>query len=189
MMAPPPADDLAQLLARCALKDRRAFEQLYRQSSAQLFGLIVRIVRDREWAGDILQESYVKVWHHAGDFTPTQAQPLTWMGAIARHQAIDALRRAARRPQTTVDVEELHSLADEADGPAEHVEQNDRDQQLHTCLNELAGEQRQAVELAYFAGLTHEELAARLGRPLGTVKSWVRRGLLRLKECLERCAT
>jgi RNA polymerase sigma-70 factor (ECF subfamily) len=178
--------ELTALLARCALQDRRAFERLYRVTSAQLFGVILRIVRHREVASEVLQEAYIKIWRRSGDYRPDKAQPLTWMAAIARHQAIDLLRRHVHEPATTAPVEDLHEeLADEAAGPAEAVQHGDDHTRLRRCLDDLPDTQRQALLLAYFDGLTHEEIAVRLATPLGTVKSWVRRGLLRLKSCLE----
>jgi RNA polymerase sigma-70 factor (ECF subfamily) len=177
--------DSAELLARCALKDRKAFEQLYRTTSAQLFGLVLRIVKDQELASEVLQESYVKIWNRAGDFRPDLAKPVTWMGAIARHQAIDAIRRSATQPTGSETVEELEWLADESEGPSEIVSRTQEEKALHDCLGRLEGVQRQAMMLAYFNGLTHDELAERLATPLGTVKSWIRRGLLRLKSCLD----
>ncbi|HMV39324.1 sigma-70 family RNA polymerase sigma factor [Plasticicumulans sp.] len=177
---------LEDLLARTALADRHAFEKLYRLSSAQLFGIVLRIVRDRDLAADVLQETYVKIWHRAGDFRADLAQPLTWMGSIARHQAIDTLRRSARRLSTAEDIDEHYELADEAaESPADAVDRGLQGAALHRCLGELQGLQQRAVQLAWFRGLTHEDIAARLDTPLGTVKSWLRRGLLRLKTCLE----
>ncbi|MCP5420820.1 MAG: sigma-70 family RNA polymerase sigma factor [Gammaproteobacteria bacterium] len=178
-------EDLPQLLARCALKDRKAFEQLYRSTSAQLFGLVLRIVRDQEIASEVLQESYVKIWNRAGDFRSDLAKPMTWMGAIARNQAIDSIRRSTVQPSALETVEELEWLADESEGPSEIVGRTQEEQALYECLNRLEGLQRQAMMLAYFNGLTHDELAQRLSTPLGTVKSWIRRGLLRLKSCLD----
>lgn len=179
------SEELAQLLARCALKDRQAFEILYRETSVQLFGLVLRIVRDQDLAGDVLQQGYLKIWGHAGDYRPDKSQPMTWMGAIVRNQAIDMIRRNAHRPTATESIDELHWLADDAPNPQEVVDQAHQGQALHECLDELEEKQRKALLLAYFKGLTHEELAQCLGKPLGTVKSWVRRGLLRLKKCLD----
>ncbi len=178
-------EELTRLLVRCALKDRQAFESLYRETSAQLFGLVLRIVRDRELANDVLQEAYVKIWHRAGDFRPQKAQPITWMGTVARNQAIDLIRRAASRPVTGEPVEDLHWLADAGPGPVEMASQAQANQALHECLRVLEGPQRQAMILAYFEGMTHEELARHLDTPLGTVKSWLRRGLQRLRKCLD----
>lgn len=178
---------LEDLLARTALHDRSAFEKLYRLSSPQLFGIVLRIVRDRDLAADVLQETYVKIWHRAGDYRADLAQPLTWMGSIARHQAIDTIRRRAHRPGTDAeDIDEHYELADDnAENPADAVDRSLHDAALHRCLGALQGMQQRAVQLAWFRGLTHEDIAAQLDAPLGTVKSWLRRGLLRLKACLE----
>lgn len=178
-------EELAQLLARCALRDRQAFEILYRETSAQLFGLVLRIVRDQDLASEVLQQGYLKIWNHAGDFRPDKAPPMTWMGVIVRNQAIDMIRRQSHRPRITDPVEDLHWLADDTAGPQEIVDQAQRNEGLHECLDQLEEKQRRALMLAYFNGMTHEELAQYLDRPLGTVKSWVRRGLLRLKKCLD----
>lgn len=184
MIASP--DQLADLLARTALGERRSFEQLYRTTSAQLFGLILRIVKNKDTASEVLQESFIKIWNRAGDFSPHKASAMTWMGTIARNQAIDTLRRGNQQPVFhDQPVDELHWLAEDAPGPDDNVHQEHQNLALRRCLGQLEGGQREAVLLAYFNGLTHEELAARLDRPLGTVKSWIRRGLQRLKQCLE----
>ncbi|MDX1607238.1 MAG: sigma-70 family RNA polymerase sigma factor [Candidatus Competibacterales bacterium] len=182
----PPRPDPVDLLARCALGDRRSFEQLYKSTSAHLYGLVLRIVRQQETANEVLQEAYVKIWHRAGDFNPAKAGALTWMGTIARNQAIDTLRRGGQQPATIADpVDELHWLTDDGPGPEDNAHLDRQGQALRQCLEQLEDDQRRAIMLAYFEGLTHEELAARMERPLGTVKSWVRRGLQRLKHCLE----
>ena len=173
---------LAQLLSRCATGDRRSFERLYRETSAQLFGLVLRIVKDQNLASDVLQQSYLKIWDHAGDYRPDKAQPMTWMGAIVRNQAIDMIRRNVHRVTAIDPVDELHRLADDAAGPQEIVAQVQQNRALYECLDQLEEKQPQALLLAYFKGMTHEELARYLDKPLGTVKSWVRRGLLRLRE-------
>ena len=180
------SEELATLLARCALRDRQSFERLYQATSAQLFGLVLRIVKNHDLASEVLQEGYVKIWNRAGDFRPDKAKPMTWMGAVVRNQAIDVLRRSANQPVEPEPIEDMHWLADESIGPQEQAYREQRDHTLHDCLRQLEGEQRQAMLLAYFKGLTHEELAEHLDRPLGTVKSWIRRGLQRLKKCLEQ---
>ncbi len=179
------AETLTPLLARCALRDRAAFEALYRAASPQLFGIVLRIVRDRELAADVLQEAFVKIWQRAGDFRPDIAAPITWMGAIARNQAIDAVRRPEHRLVDPEPVEALYWLADDSAGPAEQTTRALEDEALHRCLERLQGMQKRAMLLAWFNGMTHEELAVHLATPLGTVKSWLRRGLMRLKTCLE----
>lgn len=178
-------EELSQLLARCALHDRQAFERLYRATSAQLFGVVLRIVRNQDLASEVLQEVYVKIWNHAGDFLPDKAKPMTWMTTIARNQAVDSIRRASNQPTAGEPVEELHWLADEGASPQEMTSQAMENQALHECLKQLDGKQRRAMMLAYFNGLTHDELARQLDTPLGTVKSWIRRGILSLKKCLD----
>lgn len=179
-------EQLAHLLARCALGDRHSFELLYRATSAQLFGLILRIVKQQDKANEILQEVYVKIWQRAGDYRVSKAAPLTWMGTVARNQAIDTLRRGNQQPNTVDEpIETFSSLAEQGPGPEDQTHEAHRNAALHHCLNQLQGQQKQALLLAYFQGLTHEELSVKLNSPIGTVKSWVRRGLQRLKQCLE----
>jgi len=178
-------EELADLLARCALQDRRAFERLYQLASAKLFGLVLRIVKDEEFANDVLQDGFVRIWSHAGEFRPEKASAVTWMGSIMRNRAIDLLRRGKTRMAIDTPVEELYWLEDESlvSATAE-VGRLQTNLALRRCLETLSESQRQAISLAYFRGLTHEELAQHLDKPLGTVKSWLRRGLLRLKDCL-----
>ena len=178
--------ELADLLTRCSLDDRRAFELLYQQTSAQLFGLVLRIVKDQELARDVLQEGYIKIWTHAGAYRADKATAMTWMGSIVRNQAIDLIRRTSSRPVATESVDDLYWLEDGTAGPPELVSRGEEDEVLRECIRQLQGAQRTAMLLAYFKGLTHEEIASQLGTPLGTVKSWLRRGLLRLKKCLEQ---
>ena len=177
-------ESLANLLARCALHDRRAFEILYRQASPTLHGLLVRLVRDRELAADLLQEGFVRIWQRAGDYRPTLGQPLTWMGTIVRHLAIDRLRRAEHRQRGELDELAWEQLADTEPGPEAQLHAAHGDAAIARCLELLDPEPRRAVLLAYYEGLTHDAIARRMDRPLGTVKAWVRRSLQRLKTCL-----
>ncbi len=178
-------EQLKELLAACVLHDRRAFAQLYQMSSAKLYGVIVRILNREEWAQDCLQEVFIKVWHNAKDYRPYIASPMTWMMTIARNQALDLLRK--RRREVLQD--NPGSLPEERDSdppPLEKLQQTDEGRRLNTCLEQLQEQQRQIIALAYFKGLTHEELARQTDTPLGTVKTWIRRGLEQLKRCLER---
>jgi RNA polymerase sigma-70 factor (ECF subfamily) len=179
-------EQLADLLARCALNDHGAFERLYQHTSAQLFGLVLRIVREEQLARDVLQDGYVKVWDRAGDFRPERASATTWMGSIMRNRAIDLLRRRRSSPLVAVEQEEIGWFQDESVvAPELEVASGQSREALRACLEQLTESQRQAIALAYYRGLTHEELARHMDTPLGTVKSWLRRGLLRLKACLE----
>jgi RNA polymerase sigma-70 factor (ECF subfamily) len=176
---------LTALLAATAARDRQAFAALYAASSAKLYGIVLRILRDREEAAEVLQEAYLRIWQHAGDYRPDRGSPMTWMIAVARHGALD--RRRNRRPE--LPLEEIAELEDpNADRPdaLDRLALGGRGRALGHCLRELESRQRQCVLLAYAEGYTHGELAERLGCPLGTVKSLIRRGLLRLKECLKR---
>jgi len=178
-------DSLADLLARCALHDRRAFEALYQQTAPTLYGLLLKLTRDRELAADLLQEGFVRVWQRAGDYRPHLGQPLTWLGSIVRHLAIDRLRHGDHRRRWELDDDGWARLADDGPGPEERLRGEQGDAMMARCLETLDPEPRRAVFLAYFEGLTHDAIAARLERPLGTVKAWVRRSLQRLKTCLE----
>ena len=177
---------LTDLLARCALNEYGAFERLYQHTSPQLFGLVLRIVREEQFARDVLQDGYVKIWNNAGDYRPEKGSPLTWMGSIMRNRAIDLLRRRRSNPVVAVEQEEITAFADEQSLPPDLEVAGDQNRAaLLACLGELSESQRQAIGLAYYRGLTHEELARHLDTPLGTVKSWLRRGLLKLSDCLE----
>jgi len=186
--------DLSQLLARAGMGDRAAFAALYDKSSSHLFAVVLRICRDRAQAEDILQEVYVNVWRAASGFDAAQSQPLTWLTSIARNRAIDSLRRAHTQPQfqstlTSSDDEDsdvYDETADDAPGPLDLLSRASDARALSDCLRELGAPQRQSVALAFFDGLSHAEVAEKMGQPLGTVKSGVRRALLSLKSCLER---
>ena len=187
--------DLAQLLARAGTGDRAAFATLYERTSSHLFAVVLRICRDRGQAEDILQEVYVNVWRAAGGFDAAQSQPLTWLTSIARNRAIDSLRRAQTQPQlqtaTNPDDEDsdvYDDMADEAPGPLELLSRAADARALSQCMQGLTAQQRQSVALAFYDGLSHAEVAEKMGQPLGTVKSWVRRALLSLKTCLEQAA-
>lgn len=173
---------LAPLLMRVAQRDRRAFEALYQATSARLHGMLVVLLRDREMAAEALQEGYIKIWLHAGEFCPDRAAPMAWLNSIMRHQAIDALRKQAKHRREQEFDRELDRLADRAEGPLEQACRVQEEQTAHRCLECLQATQRNAFLLAYFQDVSHEEIAIRLDRPLGTVKSWLRRGLARMKE-------
>ncbi|MBL8329954.1 MAG: sigma-70 family RNA polymerase sigma factor [Rubrivivax sp.] len=194
------SQELALLLGRAGLGDRRAFAQLYEHTSGYLFGLVLRIQRDRAVAEEVLQEVYVTLWKTAAGFDAARSQPLTWLTHIARNRAIDSLRRAETQPRTAefaagpADDDDdgdaarrraLEALPDEAAGPLELLNRASEARQLGRCMEHLSAAQRQCVALAFYDGLSHSEVATRLRQPLGTVKSWVRRALLALKSCLD----
>lgn len=189
--------ELSALLARVALGDRQAFATLYERSSAHLLGVILRIQRNRELAEDILQEVYVNVWRSAGTFDAQRAQPMTWLSSVARNRAIDSLRRrqtepemvSTHRPGADADDDDHDMLQDHAsDAPSPHqlLTQASEALAVNHCMGGLSGEQQQSIALAFYQGLSHAEVAEHLRQPLGTVKSWVRRGLVALRDCLDR---
>lgn len=192
-MAVPPSSErnarLAQLLSRVALGDQAAFGDLYGETSAHLYGAAVRILRDAAAAEEIVQEAYVNVWHHAGSYEVAKSQPLTWLTTIVRNRCLDHLRR--REPDTVTltpddDDAPAYDLPSDALTPAEMLLAGAEAASVRDCVDALDAGPRQAIALAFFQGLSHAELAAHLREPLGTVKSWVRRALERLRNCLDR---
>lgn len=177
--------ELSRLLERSALQDQRAFAELYRLTSAKLFGVALRILRRRDWAEEVLQESFINIWNHAQDYSTARAAPMTWMTAIVRNRGLDWLRRP--HPEQHREDYDLmvDSLPDPAPGPEASLTQGREALALGACLRRLTGSQRQTIVLAYVHGLSHGELAEHLREPLGTVKTWIRRGLERLRVCLE----
>lgn len=193
------SQELAGLLSRIALGDRQAFESLYRITSAQLFGIVLRINRDRSQAEEVLQEVFVNVWRSASGFDGRLAQPFTWLTSVARNKAIDSLRRRSSEPATVSrfqgsdddgdgERDLLESMASEADGPLDLLDQAAQANALARCMENLSGDQRSSLALAFYQGLSHAEVAEHLRQPLGTVKSWLRRGLQSLRQCLDRAS-
>ena len=182
-MSPP--DELNALLLRAARGDDRAFARLYRLSAAQLFALGLRMLKRRDLAEEALQEAFVSIWRHAGSFDPSKGAAMTWMASIVRNRCLDRIR--ARRAETSLEEEASRAeWADPAPGPLEETLRSAEARALWECLKLLEEGPRNAILDVYYEGFTHGELAARTGVPLGTLKSWIRRGLARLQGCLER---
>lgn len=175
--------ELAAALERVANGDRVALALVYRETSAKLLGVCLRILKDRNEAEDVLQDVYVTVWKRADAYRPERGGAIAWLCAVARNRSIDRMR--LRRPASAfVDVTTLE-MADAAPTPEQHVQGASERAKLHGCLDQLEGNARTVIRTAFFEGVTYEALAGRMGAPLGTVKSWVRRGLMRLRTCLE----
>ena len=164
---------LVEALIRTGDADRDAFRAVYQLTSAKLFGICLRICEDRQGAEDVLHDVYLTIWHRAATYRPERASPIAWLATIARNRAIDWRRRQLADPARAQD-ETL--IADELHG------------RLHGCLEAIEPRQRSAIRSAFFGGLTYAELALAQAVPLGTMKSWVRRGLLALRGCLDAAA-
>ena len=179
------ATSLGELLSAIAAHDRSAFAPLYQATSAKLFGVALRILRNRQQAEEVLQEAYIRIWRHAADYRPEKGTPMTWMITIARNRALD--RRRQQKPELLLDEAVARDeTADPEPSPLARAISNEAGRALAACLEKLGADQRSCITLAYQEGYTHSELSARLDTPLGTVKSWIHRGLRHLKECLER---
>ena len=176
---------LAELLARVALSDQQAFAELYRQTSSHLYAVALRILRESGAAEEVLQESYVNIWHHAGSYVAAKSQPLTWLTSIVRNRCLDQMRRREIDTVTIDDEEQGMMLADDRPSLEDMLLSSADALAVKGCVERLEAGQKQAIALAFYQGLSHSELARHLGQPLGTVKSWVRRGLERLKACLD----
>lgn len=178
--------DLARMrlsddLGRVGTGDRAALARVYENTSSKLFGIVLRILHDREASEDVLQDVYLKIWNRAQAFDRDRASPITWMATIARNSAIDSRRTRDRRQEEPEELIQT-AFADVAAGDMTRT-QDDR-LQLNECMDELEEHQRQFIRSAFFDGFTYVELAERATVPLGTMKSWIRRGLERLKRCL-----
>lgn len=176
-------DELAERLSKVALRDREAFRALYGTTSAKLFGICLRILRDRTEAEDALQEVYVKIWRAAPTYATDGTSPMAWLVAIARNHSIDRLR--ARKPEAR-DIDEVFDLSDAAPNPEQMSIRASERRRIDSCIDELAEKQGEAVRGAYLDGYSYQELADRFEIPLNTVRTWLRRSLMKLKECLER---
>ena len=177
-------ENLRQLLLQTARGDQAAFHRLYEQTSQRLYTVSLRLMRRRDLADEVLQETYVKIWYNAGEYISERGSVLTWMMSILRYRAIDRMRKLKRE----LDTEEADTiddqLVDKGKGPLEFIDAAVEAKVLYGCLDELVENQKYSIGLAFFDGLTHEQLSQKLGTPLGTVKSWIRRGLILLRQCI-----
>ncbi|MGH8494710.1 MAG: sigma-70 family RNA polymerase sigma factor [Gammaproteobacteria bacterium] len=163
-----------------------AFRALHDAASPQLFASLLRILKRRDLAEDALQDVLISVWRHADSYRPDKGQPMTWMTGIARNRALDIIRRQNRVRDFEQDADGAGVPADAAEGPLARAENAARRRRLEACLESMSRAQSMSIRLAYLEGYTHQEISMRLHAPLGTAKSWIRRGLQALKECLEK---
>lgn len=174
-------DDLAELLGRVVLRDRSAFSSLYELTSAKLFGVVLRILKNRSEAEDALQEVYVKIWNRAKGFDPEKARPMTWLISIARNQAIDLLRK---RRESIGDDLVMERLEDKGPTPEEAAIASSERAAIELCLDQLDAPRAEAVRLTYLEGFAYKDVAQKFDLPLNTVRTWLRRSLQSLKTCL-----
>jgi RNA polymerase sigma-70 factor, ECF subfamily len=174
--------ELVWLLAAIAKGDKAAFERLYGATRAKLYGVLLRILGRPELADDVMQETYLKVWQMAGKFDPTVASPITWMVAMARNRAIDIVRKKV--DASVEDTPEALGVAAETPPPLARREMTEELRRLLTCLGKLDPEKQRIVLLAYYSGWSREQLAQKLDIPVNTIKTWLRRSLLEIRECM-----
>jgi len=174
--------ELVWLLAAVAKGDEVAFERLYQATRSKLYGVVLRILRRADLADEVMQDTYLKVWNSAGQFNPALASPITWMLAIARNRAIDLVRR---KSETSIEEEpEAMEVAADTPDPLAKREMTEQLKRLLACMGRLDEERRRLVLLAYFSGWSRDQLAAEFDKPVNTIKTWLRRALFDIRECL-----
>ena len=179
------AQQLQNLLARTGLGDQLAFKELYEACAAKLNGIAYRVMNNSDLANEVLQEAFIQIWHKASEYKADMAEPMTWMASIVRYRAFDRLKFEKRRiegSQIKAELESFDSLtADDLEQPAAF----ELNQRLEGCLKQLEENHQKSVLMAYYYGFSREEIAAHMSSPVNTVKSWLRRGVGRLQQCLE----
>jgi RNA polymerase sigma-70 factor (ECF subfamily) len=174
--------ELVWLLGAVANGDKAAFERLYGATRAKLYGVLLRILGRPELAEEVMQETYLKVWKMADKFDPAQASPITWMVAIARNRAIDIVRK---RGEASIEEEpDAQNVASESPAPLARREMTEELRRLLSCLGKLDPEKQRIVLLAYYSGWSREQLSTKLDIPVNTIKTWLRRSLLEIRECM-----
>ena len=186
-----PDTTLIALIDRIALADDKALRELYELTSSKLYGVAVRVVTNREWAEDVLQEAFLNIWRIAGDYKATLSPPMAWMALVVRSRGLDFLRRrTSERADRMQELDDVISdtVAGDSPNPMDTAQASEQAKALHNCLSLLDNKQREVVSLAYMRDMSHNELAEQLKLPLGTVKTWIRRGLEQLRGCMARLA-
>jgi RNA polymerase sigma-70 factor (ECF subfamily) len=186
-----PDAHLMSLIDRVAARDEAALKALYELTSSKLYGLSLRVVRNSEWAEDVLQDAFLQIWRSAPDYRASLSPPMAWLGLIVRSRSLDLLRRRkAERDHLTdsIDDEMADSLEGDSPNPMDTSLASQQAWALHQCLGKLDNKQRDVISLAYLRDLSHGELSQQLQLPLGTVKTWIRRGLEQLRQCMSRFA-
>jgi len=179
----PDQNELVSLLRSIADGDRLALRPLYDRTSAKLYGICLRLLGNPEDAQDVLQTVFVTAWQRAGTFDPSKASPVTWLAVMARNRAIDRLRQGRTRYES---IDAASEVPDDQPSAIDLIEESEDRTRLRRCLDELEERHSAMIRAAFLDGATYPELASREGVPLSTMKSWIRRGLLRLRGCMER---
>lgn len=177
--------EIEQLLGRAALQDRKALGALYDRCAPKLFGICLAVLKDRAAAEDALQETFVKIWRNADRYSVNGLSPMTWLIAIARNTAIDSLR-VRRRGGQVASIDEVLAMPAPGPTPEGAAVAASEASRIANCMDELKDDRRSAVRGAYLEGLSYAELAEQAGVPLNTMRTWLRRSLLSLRECLQR---
>lgn len=183
------AAQLREWLAAVARKDAQAFRQLYDATSSKLFSFALRILIKKEWAEEALQEGFVSIWNNAGSYQTAMAAPMTWMTTIVRNKAYDLLRRVdddVEIDADTFDAAIMDALESPTPTPFEALQLSGDAKVLASCLSRLEGLHRQAIALAFYHDLSHSEVAEQMKQPIGTIKTWIRRSLERLRSCISK---
>ncbi|QFT62525.1 RNA polymerase sigma-70 factor, ECF subfamily [Roseivivax halotolerans] len=179
-----PQDEIEAFIARIVMKDRAAFSALYDRTSAKLFAVSLRVLNDRAEAEEALQEAYLRVWHRAELYRANGYSPMTWLITLTRNVAID--RRRKKKPSTGEALDAADTMPDQGPGPEAQAALNSEARALYGCLGELPPDRAEMVQKAYLDGWTYAELSDATGVKLNTVRTWLRRALIQLKECLSR---
>lgn len=174
--------EIERLIASIALSDRKAFDRLYAQAAPKLFGVVMRILKDRAQAEDALQEVFIKVWQRAASYRSTSQSPMAWLVAIARNHAIDVIR-AGKGPHE--DIEDQQALQSPEPDPERIALASGERSRIEACLEQLDANRAEAVVSAYVEGYSYQELADRYAVPINTMRTWLRRSLISLRECLD----
>lgn len=181
----PKGEQLSELLGRCADGDQEALEALYRLSSPKLYAVCLALLRNEELAQDVLQDSYVRIWRRAGSYNPAKGKAMSWMTSIVRHRALDVLRSTSLQHEHGSDLLDELEVADASQDPVLLIDVSASTAALMECMDQLKEEHKRCIMMAYYYGYSHDELSTSLKKPLGTVKAWIRRGLKRIRECLD----
>jgi len=175
--------DLEKMISMISLGNKQEFQKLYNATAAKLFGICLRVLSNKSDAEEALQETYVKIWRSAGKFVAGHASPISWLATIARNTAIDHYRK--RKPETA-EMEEAEIIADDSPSPEAAAVHTGEMNKLNTCMQEIDEKHARAIKDIYLSGWTYDEAAEKLEAPVNTVKTWVRRALFKIRECMNR---